>query len=65
MPVPAPQIDSSISLEWLTMADFTMSGVHSGQSCRRSATAPLTCGVAIEVPLIERYPDGELLDAPE
>src|SRR5207249_3194530 len=49
-PVPVP--DSLLTLALLTIAAWTVLGDASGSVARYSAAAPVTCGVAIEVPLI-------------
>ena len=46
---------SPTSFAVLTSAARSWSAVYSGCCCLRSAAAPATCGVAIEVPLIATY----------
>ncbi len=64
-PEPAVQRDSVIAFASDTIADLSISGVQSGCIWRRSAAAPLTWGVAMEVPLSTAYPEDELIVASE
>ena len=74
-PPPARTVASSESFRSLlhaaspvnASADFTWAGVHAGWRCRRSATAPATCGAAMLVPESVAYESpgaAEKIDTP-
>jgi hypothetical protein len=54
-PVIVRPVSDGTASTWLRIVDLTIAVFSVGLEARMSAAAPATCGVAIEVPLIDWY----------